>query len=157
MSDASTDAAKLQRRWEEFERHLCAIKDYILFPDQYHHKQAVAVAAEIDDREGTRFADGLGMELTRLMVADEPIRRAAWARLLLKAHQSIYFEPLKELSPFRLKMIVFVDRDAGLVHFFGNIKAYFDKIIVEKPQRVFGSNKLIMVLPSPNPDDVEIF
>lgn len=157
MSDGITDAYRAERRWREFERHICAIKDYILNPDEFHFKQAIEVATIIDRDEGTKFTEELGNLLPKLMAVDEDIKNSAWAKLLAKSYESMYFDSLKKLSPFKEKIVAFVDYGEGFVTFYGDIEKFFSKSVADKGLKTFDCDKYIVVMPKPKPKDVEVF
>ena len=161
MSDAFTDAARAQRRLDQFELYVGAIYDYLRNPDRNTLDKVITTAHIIDSREGTKLSDELPKILLQLTIGDgpvdTPIKKAAWAKLLFKAQDSDYFNRLKKLSPFKDQIVAFVDYGMGFVRFHGDVNRLFSKPIADKGWQTFDCDKYVVVMPEPKPEDVQVF
>jgi hypothetical protein len=153
MSDGITDSYRDQRRAEDYEYFLDCLVGYL---EKQIGENLVAVkkAAAATDAVPrglmsgrTNLSDGLDGLLEKLLEKDERMR----GKLLFSAH-NIYpptaFEKLKGLSPFKNRLLVWVDYGIGFVNLRGELQGLIDKAIARgRNMKIYDADKYLLTLP----------
>lgn len=135
MSDGITDSRRDQKRGERYEDFLEVLADFLLEqPSQEGYKLLERAAASVDGvprglmSGRTSLSAGLAVMVNELRIGNEK----TWAKLLLSAaggYPTKTFKRLKEISPFRDRILISVDYGLGFVHIGGELESFLANFI----------------------------
>lgn len=162
MSDGSSDIAHDAERGRLYDRYLYMVSKYLKQLTETTFQEAVDAAKDCDALKGFGYFSGetsvsMGIEnmLNKLREGD----KAVWTEILAQAMEnSPVFRELKELSPFKDKLFLYVDyRGRNFVSISGEMEKFVAEIIKKKKNwKTYDSDKYAVIMPKPSIDDVEI-
>ncbi len=148
MSDGMTDAYKDADDYEWFVQYLKEILRWLQDPTDSRHervfsKRGLPTVRSIFGQEMT--PKDLSSIDAKLLAGDKVL----WAKLLtvIPDSEKELFKGLKELSPFKDQIFIFVNYGRGFVNFEGETEIYFKSLIKEKGWRTYDCDKYAVLLP----------
>lgn len=149
MSDALTDIARDQERARAFEAFLEKLTEYLSSPTEAAREVVVKYAQYVDAIAGgylsgkTNLASFVRNNLEGLVNQD----RKAWARVLKMALDSTFYYQLKDMSPFRGKVMLIVDYGIGFVTFEGEIEDWAYRLLRREGYKTYEGDTYAVFVP----------
>lgn len=149
MSDALNDIEKDITRVKLINKFLEKITQYLSCPTDNAKTEVLEFAKEVDDVPygyfggGTEIASFVEKNIDRLKNKNPK----AWVKLLGIAISTQYYRQLKELSPFKDKIMLVVDYGCGFVNFEGEIENAISKILTLKGYKTYDCDKYAVFIP----------
>lgn len=161
MSDALTDIGRDEERRRNFDEYLANVKKYLENQTAENLAKVLKTAEDTDSVRGgywsgkTNLRKNAEASLAELLAND----KKAWTKFLsmLLANEHPMFQELKAMSPFKGKMLIFVDYGCGFVHLKGELQSMLDTYIRQnKNLRIYDGDKYLVALPMPDLEKTEV-
>lgn len=161
MSDAFTDMARDNERARNFDAYLKSVKEYLENPTTENLAKALEAAENMDSVRGgywsgkTNLRKNAEASLAELRAND----KKAWTKFLamLLENEHPMLQEFKSMSPFKDKMLIFVDYGCGFVHLKGELQSMLDQYIRQnKNLRIYDGDKYLVALPMPDLEKTEV-
>jgi hypothetical protein len=143
LSDALNDIEKDITRVKLMNKFLEKITQYLSSPTDNAKTEVLESAKEVDDVPygyfggGTEMASFVEKNIDRLKNKSPK----AWGKLLRIAIGTQYYRQLKELSPFKGKIMLVVDYGCGFVNFGGEIENVISQLLTHKGYKTYDCDK----------------
>jgi len=163
MSDALTDLARDGRRAELYKEFIGKLTEYLKNNNEETFEELETLAARLDSvprgywNGQTTILEGLPKFVASLKDNDEKV----WGSLLISLSNdweySRLYKELKELSPFKDKILISVNYGCGFVNFRGDLESVCNRIISkENNMRTYDADHYLLVLPEESFKNVKV-
>jgi hypothetical protein len=149
MSDALTDIARDQERARAFNAFLEKLTEYLSKPTKAAQEVVLKYAQDTDAVTGgywtgkTNLASFVQDNLEGLVQQD----KKAWAKILKMVLDSPFYYQLKDMSPFRSKVMLIIDYGIGFVTFGGEIEDWAYRLLRQEGHKTYEGDTYAVFIP----------